>query len=280
MFITDGGAILPIIGLLIFIIGVAFEEKLCNQMNKSEILLKKYIDFSKKSEKCIDLGFHVGGIAGKVIIGLFVTTGFMARIPLEIMLEINFGSHSYNSQNIYEEVYKYDTDEEIAYNYNWIAVIFSIFVLYIYTKLFMNVISCTITGAYDRLNLNECIEDDKLNQCDTQNEESLINYYFDKSFTVCIGSIFAQPICYALVIIFSFFKFFVKLAFEFPIYFMIIAIIFYPVIIAAMLMIDGSSKIIIIILLILFLLTLTNSNILKHLNLSFCRVNIKYVNMN
>eukprot|EP00833_Pecoramyces_ruminatium_P005705 jgi/Orpsp1_1/1179737/evm.model.c7180000070593.1 len=214
-------------------------------MDKSVTLLKKYIDFSKKSKKCTNLGFYVGSIVGRIIIGSFVITCIMARIPLsDILDEINIGSYTYNSQNIYqEEVYKYFTDEYLAYSCNWLAILLSIFFLFIYTKLFMGIISCTITGAYSRLNIKkEYTENDDINQQESQSEESLINYYFNKSYKVCIGSIFAHAICYPFVILTSFFKLFVKVLFGLPIYGIIIAIMFYPVVIVAMFLIKRFSE--------------------------------------
>ncbi|ORX76190.1 hypothetical protein BCR32DRAFT_296406 [Anaeromyces robustus] len=276
IFVLRDNAIFPVIGLIGLVIGCALDEMLHNQMDDSLTLLNKYIDFSKKSKMCSNIGLYLSNFIGKPMIGIFFTTVFMYKVPLKDAIKLNSGSKTQKTDPYQDEVYKYNI-EKFNYDYNIIAVMMCIFVTYINTKLIMNVMACTITGTYDRLNFNKCIEDNKLNkQPLPKNEENLMIYYLDKSYKVCIGSIIGQPIFFALKLIKTCFQFFIKFLFGFPFFIFIVVILFMPVIITIVLMIHNSYVYVLIILGACLLIALIFSPLRNNFEFSFLKMEIKY----
>jgi len=170
IFYPDLGTILKDIGFIVLILGLALDEFIFRKVNEPIELLKSYINFSKTSKTCTKLSKIIGNISGRLILGLALVTAYMVFIPLNeprvqlplvTTLDVIFdlGIESYKSVNktaAYDYVYK-KYKEKWVYDYNWAAAVMFIFMIYIYTKMLMNIITTTLTGTYARGHLNKYI---------------------------------------------------------------------------------------------------------------------------
>jgi len=232
-----------VIGVIILTIGFAIEENNNSNMGYAIELLNEYIEFSNKSNKCNKLGIY-GNIWGKIVIGIFISSVFMLVIPTPN------GSFPVESINSYgTTIYKF-REEYFAYMYNFGALIMAVFFLYISTKFFMNVISCTISGTYAKLNLSKYYDNNQ-----KQDQDSLIRYYLEKSFKMCYGTIVAQPINHIWTMIKIIFKTLFLLLFGLPFYIFVIFLNFLPVFIALIFLNHISFSIVLLILIICFVLS-------------------------
>jgi len=240
-----------IVGVIFLTVGFAIEENNNSNMSYAIELLNEYIEFSNKSNKCKKLGFY-GNAWGKIVIGIFISSVFMLIIP------------TYHG----DTVYKFE-EEYFAYKYNYGALVMAIFFLYISTKFFMNVISCTISGTYAKLNLNKYYDNNK-----KQDQDNLIKYYLKKSFRICYGTIVAQPINNIWTMIKLIIKTLFLLLFGFPFYIFVIFLTFFPVFMALILLNHVSISIISIVLAICFVLSYIFSYAIYNINY---KLKMKYV---
>ncbi|KAL6595957.1 hypothetical protein LY90DRAFT_503866 [Neocallimastix californiae] len=256
-------SIFRVFGFIILVIGAAIDENIHYSMDNSINLLKDYINFSKNSKKEENLGVYLSNVYGKIVIGIFIATGFMAIIPLGWEL---FPRPYYN--DLYKDVYKYD-EENLAYYYNFIACGMSIFFLYICCKFIMNVISCTISGTYAKLNLTKYYDPNQLNQ------EDLIKKYLKKSLKICYGTIVAQPINHIIFCFLSVIEFIIILIFGLPFYIFVIIITFLPLFATFVITFKIPISTILIILAICILLSFLLSQFFYNIEL---KLKMQYVN--